>query len=97
MICKSHSRKQVHQIMQMQTGVTDGPYQASCSWLNALCHCPAVLQDLVWSRHQLEELAERRFRAAQVSSDCTPLQSLCGHRATWLLWHCASTRTALCM
>lgn len=25
-----------------------------------------VLQDLVWSRHQLEELAERRFRAAQV-------------------------------
>jgi hypothetical protein len=23
-------------------------------------------QDLVWSRHQLEELAERRFKAAQV-------------------------------
>jgi hypothetical protein len=24
------------------------------------------VRDLVWSRHQLEELAERRFRAAQV-------------------------------
>ncbi len=23
------------------------------------------VRDLVWSRHQLEELAERRFRAAQ--------------------------------
>lgn len=30
-----------------------------------LCNC-CVVQDLVWSRHQLEELAERRFRAAQV-------------------------------
>lgn len=26
------------------------------------------VRDLVWSRHQLEELAERRFRAAQVKS-----------------------------
>ena len=24
------------------------------------------VRDLTWSRHQLEELAERRFRAAQV-------------------------------
>lgn len=26
------------------------------------------MRDLTWSRHQLEELAERRFRAAQVRS-----------------------------
>lgn len=25
------------------------------------------VRDLIWSRHQLEELAERRFRAAQAS------------------------------
>lgn len=34
-----------------------------------LCICCVVAQDLVWSRHQLEELAERRFRAAQVRED----------------------------
>jgi hypothetical protein len=28
------------------------------------------VRDLVWSRHQLEELAERRFRAAQVCYMC---------------------------
>eukprot|EP00879_Flechtneria_rotunda_P019553 GHRR01020540.1.p1 GENE.GHRR01020540.1~~GHRR01020540.1.p1 ORF type:complete len:440 (+),score=147.39 GHRR01020540.1:1011-2330(+) len=28
------------------------------------------VRDLVWSRHQLEELAERRFRAAQASAYC---------------------------
>lgn len=56
--------------------------------LHAHAHCQ---QDLVWSRHQLEELAERRFRAAQVrlwgllttvclvpDSACYSNTSLCG-------------------
>jgi hypothetical protein len=38
--------------------------QHATAWLD----CPLLPQDLVWSRHQLEELAERRFRAAQVGA-----------------------------
>lgn len=37
-------------------------------WLSTLpSDSRHFVRDLTWSRHQLEELAERRFRAAQVS------------------------------
>lgn len=39
------------------------------------------VRDLVWSRHQLEELAERRFRAAQVGFDV----AVCSVALLWQL------------
>jgi hypothetical protein len=48
-------------------------YANSKLYVAAWLDCPLLSQDLVWSRHQLEELAERRFRAAQVG--CTAIVS----------------------